>query len=166
MTLRNIEALQNRLRKLAERPFPELAISQDAQTLSYGQANEDFLARCDADLNLEDLHGFGHYVFHLTEEAHSILVARTLLKYLALFSGSPSEAKQADRSEVLNTFLAFFSVAPNSEFVERTMSFFDESEQAILRDSAIAIIGRELQVFRREETFLDNVENFAIWFES
>ena len=160
------KSLQERLRELAERSFPDNAISQDPQTLSYGEKNQEFLRRCQVDLDLSELDGFGSYAFHLNAEGYSVLVARTLLKYMTLFSGSKNESKEALSSKTLASFLAFFQGDADSKFLTDAMSVFDSSEISTLKESCEAIIAHELSTFGRDVSYLDEVESFVAWIDT
>lgn len=162
----NLNSLSAELRILAERPFPAESISGDPQTRSYGQRNNEFLRRCDVDQDFERLIGFGRFVLHLTGRAYSVLIARTLLKYLTLLHGSKVDAEKATHSDELSCFLSLFSVAGASETVAEAMQGFDQTEHRTLKKSAIAIRDREWDVFGRDVSSLDEIEDLIAWFDS
>lgn len=164
--MRKADELELQLRKLAGRPFPKVSISQDAQTLAHGDDNREFLSRCGVDLQLSELQGFGSFAYHLTPKAYSVLIARTLLKYLTLISGSKSARDQALRSQELADFLSFFSASPTSNFLIEAMSVFNISERSVLKCCAETIIEREMAASKREISFLYEVEDFVAWLES
>ena len=163
--MKDKEALGASLRELAERSFPANAISQDPQTLSYGKKNLEFLGRCSVDLDLAELDGFHDFAFHLTAQAYSVLVARTLLKYLTLLSGSHSDADAALHSQILASFLNFFSNSPRSSFLIDAMSHFNESQIKTLRESGAMVLNMEMAVFDRDISYLDEVEDFVAWID-
>ena len=129
----------------------------------YGSRNNDFLDRCDVDLDLSRLRGWGNFVFHLTPKAYSVIIARTLLKYLTLLSGSEYEQNEAIASNELSAFLAFFSVAPDGDFLVEALRLFNSDEVIVLKNSTQAIREMEMIAFNRDESYLDEVDDFIAW---